>query len=114
MKSDLWLAHAASYNFSCLQAGDITLYPESHEIFIKGSSVQCSPTHFCFLEKLLADYCKTVSYERLMQTGGRALRPGERKVLLVQIYLLRRWLLKHNAHIEIRNVYARGYQARPR
>lgn len=111
--SDSWLKHACEANFPALEAGGVTLYPESHEVFILGRNVQCSQTHLRYLAALLSDFCKTVTYEEMMATGGRPLTRGQLNLLKVQVCHLRALLREHGAQLEIRNVYGRGYQARP-
>ena len=65
---DLWLQYASASNFTSLEAGELTLYPESHEVFIAQENVRCSRTQFRLLAKLLSEFCKTVSYEQMMET----------------------------------------------
>ncbi len=110
---DLWLQYASASNFTSLEAGELTLYPESHEVFIAQENVRCSRTQFRLLAKLLSEFCKTVSYEQMMETQGRPLSASEHNLLKVEVCNLRRLLRKHGARLEIRNVYGQGYQARP-
>ncbi len=113
MKSETWLEYAATSKFPCLSGGSVTLYPESHEVFVSGRNVHVSRTHFRFLAALLADFCKTVPYARIMHVDGRQLIQTEQNLLKVQMFHLRKLLKRYDAGLEIRNVYGQGYQARP-
>lgn len=113
MKSETWLEYAATSKFPRLCGGSVLLYPESHEVFISGRNVHVSRTHFRFLAALLADFCKTVPYARIMGIGDRPLTQTEQNLLKVQMFHLRKLLKRHDSGLEIRNVYGQGYQARP-
>lgn len=113
MKSDTWLEYAATSNFPCLSGGGVTLYPESHEVFVYGRNVHLSRTHFRFLAALLSDFCKTVPYARIMDIHDRPLTQAEQNLLKVQMFHLRKLLRRCDSHVEIRSVYGQGYQARP-
>ena len=113
MKSPQWLDYAVALGFEYVSGGNVTVYPESHELFIGGASVRCSRTHFKLLYLLLSNFCRTVRYERLLEVDDRALRPREQNLLKVQMFYLRRLLQRHGAQVEIRNIYGTGYQARP-
>jgi DNA-binding response OmpR family regulator len=113
MKSEAWLDYAATSNFPHLTGGSVMLYPESHEVFISGRNVRVSRTHFRFLTIMLSYFCKTVSYQLIMGIGDRSLTQAEQNLLKVQVFYLRRVLQRHDAHLEIRNVYGQGYQLRP-
>ncbi len=114
MKSPKWIDYAATLNFEFVSGANVTVYPESHELFIAGKSVRCSRTHFRLLHMLIANFCKTVRYEHLLSVEDRALLPREQNLLKVQMFYLRRMLDKHGSQLEIRNIYGTGYQARPR
>lgn len=114
MQSSAFLEYAYASKFQMLRAADVMLYPESHEVFVRDHNVQCNRMQFRLLSVLLRDFCRTVPYERLVQTGGRSLTPSEKNVLKVQLCLVRRLLRRHGAALEIRNIYGYGYQARPR
>jgi DNA-binding response OmpR family regulator len=113
MKSESWLAYAMTSNFPCLSGGRVMLYPESHEAFFAGRNMHLSRTHFQFLTALLSNFCKTVPYSRLMHVEDRTLTHSEQNLLKVQMFHLRKLLSRHEAGLEIRNVYGRGYQIRP-
>lgn len=113
MKSSAFLEYASASNFPALRVAGVTLYPESDEVFVGEHNVRCNRTQFGLLSALLADYCRTVPYERLMRTGSRRLTANEQNVLKVQLCHVRRLLRRHGAAIEIRNIYGQGYQARP-
>jgi DNA-binding response OmpR family regulator len=113
MKNQRWLEHAEASHFPYLSGADVTIYPESHELFIDGKNVRCSRTHFRFLTALLIDFCKTVPYHRLLGVKERLLSAREQNLLKVQMFYLRRLLRKRRAQLEIRNIYGTGYQARP-
>ncbi len=113
MKSESWLDYATTAHFSCLSAANVVLYPDSHEVFISGRSVHLSRAHFRMLAALLADFCKTVPYDRILDTHGRPLTPAEQNLLKVQMFHLRKILRRREAQLEVRNVYGQGYQARP-
>jgi DNA-binding response OmpR family regulator len=113
VKSEIWLGHAMSSNFPCLQGGNVAVFPESNEVFIFGRNVHVTRTHLKFLTALLSNFCKTVSYERIMHVEGRQLTHAEQNLLKVQMFHLRRVLKRHKAGLEIRNVYGQGYQIRP-
>jgi DNA-binding response OmpR family regulator len=113
MKSSAFLEYASAAQFQALHAAGVTLFPESDEVFVGSRNVRCNRTQFRLLSALLEDFCRTVSYERLMHTNGRPLSANEQNVLKVQLCHLRRLLRLHGAAIEIRNIYGYGYQARP-
>ena len=100
-------------NFPRLQGGNVVVYPESLEVFVSSRNVRVTRTHLKFLTALLSNFCKTVSYERIMDVEGRPLTRAEQNLLKVQMFHLRRVLQRHNAGLEIRNVYGQGYQIRP-
>jgi DNA-binding response OmpR family regulator len=111
---DSWLQYASAGNFESIEAADVILYPQSHEVFIARKNVPCGQAHFHLLTILLSAFCKTVPYERMMpDREPRPLTPNELNLLKVQVCRLRRLLREHGARIDIRNVYGRGYQARP-
>lgn len=112
MKTQEWLDYAAASKFRFYSGANVTIYPDSHELFISGKSVHCSRTHFRILSLLLENFCKTVLYEKLLGTE-RPLNGREQNVLKVQMFYLRRLLDGHGSQLEIRNVYGTGYQARP-
>jgi DNA-binding response OmpR family regulator len=113
MKSESWLDYATASNFPCLTGGNVVLYFESHEVFISGRSVHLSRAHFRMLAVLLSEFCKTVSYYRILGTEPRPLTRAEQNLLKVQMFHLRKILRRREAHLEVRNVYGQGYQARP-
>lgn len=113
MKSESWLEYAANSNFPRLSGGSVTLYPESHEVFISGQNVHLSKTHLRYLAVLLAQFCKTVSYVRIMDIEDRRLTQLEQNLLKVQMFNLRKLLKRYDSGLEIRNVYGQGYQVRP-
>jgi DNA-binding response OmpR family regulator len=112
MRSESWLDHATTSQFPRLNAGNVVVYPESHEVFISGRSTHVSRTHWRILSALLSEFCKTVPFSRLLGTRGR-LTPAEHNLLKVQMFHLRKLLRNRGAQIEIRNVYGQGYQVRP-
>ncbi|MDQ6824604.1 MAG: winged helix-turn-helix domain-containing protein [Candidatus Eremiobacteraeota bacterium] len=114
MKKPQWLDYAAALNFEFLSGANVTIYPDSHELFVSGTSVRCSRTHFRLMHKLISNFCKTVRYENLLGIEDRELQPREQNLLKVQMFYLRRLLDRHGAQLEIRNIYGTGYQARPR
>lgn len=114
MSSESWPVADVVSGYQSVEGAGVTLYPQSQETFIAGRSIRCSRTHFRYLIALLANFCRTVPYERLLGNGGRELTAAEQNVLKVQMFHLRRLLEQHGAEIEIRNVYGRGYQARPK
>jgi DNA-binding response OmpR family regulator len=114
MKNPRWIDYAAALNFEFVSGANVTIYPESHELYISGKSVRCSRTHFKLMHRLIANFCKTVRYEHLLGVDDRALEPREQNLLKVQMFYLRRLLDKHGSQLEIRNIYGTGYQARPR
>lgn len=113
MKSESWLDYAETAHFPCLTGGNVVLYPESHELFISGRSVHLSRAHFRMLAALLSEFCRTVSYYRILGTEQRPLTHAEQNLLKVQMFHLRKILRRKEAHLEVRNVYGQGYQARP-
>jgi len=113
MRSPQWLDYAAALGFEYVSGANVTVYPDSHEIFIGGENVRCSRTHFRLLHLLISNFCKTVRYERLLGIDERSPHPREQNLLKVQMFYLRRVLREHGAQIEIRNIYGTGYQARP-
>jgi DNA-binding response OmpR family regulator len=113
MKSEAWLDYATTSHFPSLAGGNLVLFPESNEAFVAGRNIHVSRTHFRILSVLLSDFCKTVSYQRIMGVDGRPLTPAEQNLLKVQMFHLRKLLKRCDAHVEIRNVYGQGYQARP-
>jgi len=114
MKNPQWLDYAAALNFEFVSGANVTIYPDSHELFIAGKSVRCSRTHFKLLRMLIGNFCRTVRYELLLGVEDRALQQREQNLLKVQMFYLRRLLDNHGAQLEIRNIYGTGYQARPR
>ncbi|HXW51807.1 MAG TPA: winged helix-turn-helix domain-containing protein [Candidatus Acidoferrales bacterium] len=113
MESSAFLAYAAESNFPVVRAAGVTLYPQSHEVFIGAHNVRCNRTQFRVLSALLGEFCRTVPYAQLMSTQSTTLAPNEQNLLKVEICHLRRLLRRHRAGIEIRNIYGQGYQARP-
>jgi len=113
MESRRWLKHAVAANFPTVTAANVTVYPQSHELFISGRNVRCTRSQLRVLSALLSNFCKTISYERLMCIRGRAINTREQNSLKVTIFSLRRILRAHQALIDIRNVYGTGYQAQP-
>jgi DNA-binding response OmpR family regulator len=113
MNALTWVDYAQTLSLSALKAANVTVYPESHELFIGERSVPCSFTLFYFLELLLSNFCKTVSHERLMRSPKCMLSSCERNRLRVQICYLKKLLRVHGAQLEIRTVRQLGYQARP-
>jgi DNA-binding response OmpR family regulator len=113
MNAASWLDYAQTVKLSTLKAGNVTVYPESNELFIGERNVSCSLTLFCFLEVLLSNLCKTVSHEQLVRSPKPTLSSCEHNRLRVQICYLKRLLRVHGAQLEIRTVRQIGYQARP-
>ena len=109
MESRRWLDYAHDGGFTCTSAANVRIYPESHELTIGGMHVHCTHSQFCLLSTLLENFCRTVSYERL----GFGKRQASANLLAVQICYLRRLLRVNRAELVIRNVYGKGYQARP-
>jgi DNA-binding response OmpR family regulator len=108
-----WVDYAQTFGLSSLTAGNVTIYPESHQLFIGERSVPCALTLFYFLELLLSNVCKTVSRERLIRSSNVRLSSCELNRLRVQMCYLKRLLRIHGAQLEIRTVRQLGYQVRP-
>jgi DNA-binding winged helix-turn-helix (wHTH) protein len=113
MESRRWLEHAVAANFPTVTAANVTVYPQSHELFISGRNVRCTRSQLRVLAALLSNFCTTVRYERLMRIKGRTINVREQNSLKVTIFSLRTMLRTNKAQVEIRNVYGTGYQAQP-
>jgi DNA-binding response OmpR family regulator len=113
MEIGTWLDYAAASKFPYVSGANVTVYPESHELFIAGKSVRCSRALLRLLTLLLLNFCRTVPYEQLMLTKSRRLNARRHNIMRVQVSDLRRLLRSHRAQLEIRNIYGAGYQARP-
>lgn len=105
--------YAQTFGLSSVRIGNVTLYPESHELFIGESYVPCALTSFYLLELLLSNICKTIPRERLLGLRRIPLSSRELNRLRVQMFNLKRLLRIHGAQLEIRTVRRFGYQARP-
>jgi DNA-binding response OmpR family regulator len=108
-----WVDYAQTLSLSSLTVGNVTIYPESHELLIGERSVPCALTLFYFLELLMSNVCKTVSRERLIRSAHMPLSACELNRLRVQMCYLKRLLRANGAQLEIRTVRQLGYQARP-
>jgi DNA-binding response OmpR family regulator len=113
MESRRWLAFAVAAQFPAISAANVTIYPESHELFISDRNVRCTRSQLRLLAILLSNFCKTVPFERLLSANGRRISAREQNVLQVNVCNLRRMLQAHGGQLEIKNVYGTGYQAQP-
>jgi DNA-binding response OmpR family regulator len=113
MESRRWLEYAVAAQFPAISAANVTIYPESHELFISDKNVRCSRSQLRLLAILLSNFCKTVPFERLLSANGRRISAREQNVLQVNVCNLRRMLQAHGGQLEIKNVYGTGYQAQP-
>lgn len=113
MIAQTWIDYARTYGLSPVRIGNVTIYSESHELFIGERYVPCALTSFYLLELLLSNVCKTVPRERLLGSRRIPLSSRELNRLRVQMFNLKRLLRIHGAQLEIRTVRRFGYQARP-
>ena len=112
MEDARWLDYAVASRFRQVSAADVTVYPDSHELFIAGRNARCPRAQLQLLTILLAHFCQTVSYHELSSANGQG--DLSHNLLHVHLCYLRRLLRTHRAQLEIRNIYGTGYQARPK
>ena len=113
MKPMSWLDYAVASRFPYICAADVTIYPESHRLYVAGKAVHCTRAQLRLLSLLVSSFCVTVPYDRLMDVKGRTLTAREHNLLKVQMCHLRKLLEEHACALAICNIYGTGYQARP-
>ncbi|GAV24172.1 DNA-binding response regulator [Carboxydothermus islandicus] len=96
-------------------AGDLTLYPDKREVFLKGKPLDLTPTEFKLLEALMKNPGKVYSRLELLEYAIGEAYEGYERSIDTHISNLRKKIEKDPANPEyILTVFGVGYKLKPR
>lgn len=95
-----------------LKVGELSVYPESYEVFVNGEKVVLATKEFEVLRFLITHAGKVMSRERIMNEVWGVNYVGESRIVDIMITRLRKKLIpnKEEAHFAITTVFGVGYK----
>lgn len=93
-----------------LTLAEITLYPDSYEVFLRDEKIDLTPKEINVLAFMLSNVGKVLTRERLLSVAWGYEYYGDTRVVDTLVSRLRQKLCKDNTHFAIRSVYGVGYK----
>ena len=93
-----------------LALAELTIHPESYEVFIRGEKIDMTPKEISILTFMVSNAGKVLTRERILGVAWGYEYYGDTRVVDTLISRLRQKLSRNDVHFVIRSVYGIGYK----